>query len=308
MAVATVAADGGENHLHLDPIRIQVLRVADSNGVVYFEEFFPLSLEPHEIIRFFLASSELAQWALSELQVTWQDLLPRDEYQKSVLMATLRELMEWASIMKLMATTSQPPVLVVRDGLLRSVTLNRVLFGAMADRLRRYSAETGNYLVGVAKRSAVLNYLSLVIAMDKVLPVGEAAYVTIPPELEAEAAPATYRWAAPRSMGQLLLARLCPSASLVLPIEVPHWYEADTPAILQSLSHDAAVGFPHPGYPLSLVRAHNQASLGGMEMKIIEGLFGSEIRRRDQALASEAAMQALLGKRLTQRTGDEQDA
>ena len=307
MAVATVAADGGENHLHLEPIRIQVLRVADSNGVVYFEEFIPLSLDPQEIIRFFVASNDLAQWFLSELQVTWQELMPRDEYQKSVLMATLRELMEWASVMKLMASSPRSPVLVIRDGLLRSITLNRTLFAALKDRLRRYSNETGNYLVGVAKRSAVLNYLSLAIALDGVLPVGDAAYVAIPSELEREATPASYRWASPRSMGQLLLARLCPSGNLVLPVEIPHWYEASTPAIMQSLSRDALASFPNPGYPLSLVRAHSQATIGGMDMRIIEGLFYSEIRRRDPVLAREAAMQALLGKRLTQRTGDEED-
>src|SRR5690349_13193207 len=48
--VATVATDGGENRLNLDPIRVQVLRVADSTGEIYFEDFIPLSLTPEEIL------------------------------------------------------------------------------------------------------------------------------------------------------------------------------------------------------------------------------------------------------------------
>src|SRR5213078_3713386 len=34
--VATVATDGGENRLSLEPIQVQVIRVADSLGVIYF--------------------------------------------------------------------------------------------------------------------------------------------------------------------------------------------------------------------------------------------------------------------------------
>ena len=58
-SVATVATDGGENRLNLEPIQIHVLRVADSLGEVYFEDFIAQSLSPDEILRFFFQSNPL---------------------------------------------------------------------------------------------------------------------------------------------------------------------------------------------------------------------------------------------------------
>ncbi len=49
--VAAVATDGGENELSLEPIRLQVIRVADSLSDVYFEDSVAQSLEPEEILR-----------------------------------------------------------------------------------------------------------------------------------------------------------------------------------------------------------------------------------------------------------------
>src|SRR5690349_3690229 len=43
-AVATVATDGGENRLSLEPIEVQIIRVADSLGEIYFEDFVAQSL------------------------------------------------------------------------------------------------------------------------------------------------------------------------------------------------------------------------------------------------------------------------
>jgi hypothetical protein len=58
--VATVATDGGENKLSLEPIQLQVIRVADSLGEVYFEDFVAQSLKPEEILRFFFQSNPTA--------------------------------------------------------------------------------------------------------------------------------------------------------------------------------------------------------------------------------------------------------
>src|SRR5512146_1573911 len=56
--VATVATDGGQNTLSLEPIQLQVVRVADSVGEIYFEEFVAQSLRPDEILRFFFQSNQ----------------------------------------------------------------------------------------------------------------------------------------------------------------------------------------------------------------------------------------------------------
>src|SRR5262249_32301401 len=114
--VATVATDGGENKLSLEPLQVQVIRVADSMGEVYFEDFVAQSLKPEEILRFFFQSNERLQKFLTYLKLDWDQLLPRSDFQRSQLLSMLRELMEWAALLKL---ASQPPAkLLIRDGLL----------------------------------------------------------------------------------------------------------------------------------------------------------------------------------------------
>src|SRR5438093_3643924 len=67
--VATVATDGGENRLSLEPIQVQVVRVADSQGEIYFEDFIAQSLKPEEILRFFFQSNQRLQRFLAYLQL-----------------------------------------------------------------------------------------------------------------------------------------------------------------------------------------------------------------------------------------------
>ena len=111
--IATVATDGGENRLNLEPIRLQIMRVADSLGEIYFEEFIAQSLSPEEIVRFFFQSNERLQRFVTYLQLDWEELLPQSDFQKSNLLSMLRELMEWAALLKL---ASQPPAkLLIRD-------------------------------------------------------------------------------------------------------------------------------------------------------------------------------------------------
>src|SRR6266851_3567070 len=81
--VATVATDGGENRLSLEPIQVQIIRVADSLGGIYFEDFIAQSLKPEEILRFFFQSNQRLQRFLVYLQLDWNQLLPRSDFQRS---------------------------------------------------------------------------------------------------------------------------------------------------------------------------------------------------------------------------------
>jgi hypothetical protein len=65
--VGTVATDGGENKIVLDPIRLHVIRVACSTGEIFCEDFVPLSLKPEEILRFFIQSNVRLQRFLNFL-------------------------------------------------------------------------------------------------------------------------------------------------------------------------------------------------------------------------------------------------
>ena len=306
--IATVATDGGENRLSLEPIRLQVVRVADSLGEIYFEEFIAQSLKPEEIVRFFFQSNERLQRFVAYLQLDWQQLLPQSDFQRSHLLSMLRELMEWAALLKL---ASQPPAkLLIRDGLLRSVMLTDLVFRRIGEKFELLTAKHGHLLVGVAKRSRVLNYLSVALGLNESFAGGEPAYIFIPAELEREAAPAQYRWIGSRAMGWLHIARLDRGENVpLLPVDVAVW-QRDRVDEAMSLLHDSGRGsFPVRGYPQALVQAHEYARLGGLEIEMLEKMLLDQIGERDPGVARTARQLMLLGRQLTEEMNhDQQDA
>jgi hypothetical protein len=306
--IATVATDGGENRLSLEPIRLQVVRVADSLGEIYFEEFIAQSLKPEEIVRFFFQSNERLQRFVSYLQLDWQQLLPQSDFQRSHLLSMLRELMEWAALLKL---ASQPPAkLLIRDGLLRSVMLTDLVFQRIGEKFESLTFMHGHLLVGVAKRSRVINYLSVALGLNESFADGEPAYIFVPAELEREAAPAQYRWIGSRAMGWLHIARLDRGENVpLLPVDVAIW-QRDRVDEAMSLLHESGRGsFPIRGYPQALVQAHEHAHVGGLEIEMLESMLLDQISNRDPAVARTARHLMLLGKQLNEDIHyDQQDA
>jgi hypothetical protein len=305
-AIATVATDGGENKLILDPIRLQIIRVVDSKGEIYFEDFVALSFDAETIFKFFFKRNKLLQWFISKLKLEWDDVIPNTDFQKANLMGMLRELLEWAAILRLMNTECSHQ-LVVRDGLLRSVGTPRKVFEALQRELQRASTKYGHSLVGVAKRSRVLNYLSLVISLEDSLPWGETCYIGIPKEMEIQAAPPNYRWASPRSMGELYLARLASNTSTIYPVEIPSWENRNAEKIMSNLAVDTQGSFPDPGYPLSLIKAHRYAHIGGFEITMLEKMLIEQVRKRNPALAEHVIRQMMLGRKLSLPIGSEEE-
>ncbi len=302
--IATVATDGGENRLNLDPIRVQVLRVADSNGEIYFEDFIPLSLEPSEILRFYFKSEPRMHKLLDYLALGWDDLLPQSEFQQSNLLAMLRELMEWAALLKL---ASQPPgKLLVRDGLLRSVLLTDKVFRALRQRFEALTRQHDHLLVGVAKRSRVINYLSVAIGLTNSFADGQPAYLAVPAELEREAAPSQYRWIGTRAMGQLHIARLDRGQGVpLLPVDMAAWQTSRVAETMSLLYETSRASFPVRGYPQPLMQAHEHARLGGLEVEMLEQMLLEQVAALDPAAAREARLLKLLGRQLVEELNDE---
>ena len=297
--VATVATDGGENKLSLEPIQLQVIRVADSLGEVYFEDFVAQSLEPEEILRFFFQSNQRLQRFLAYLQLDWSQLMPRSDFQRSQLLSMLRELMEWAALMKL---ASQPPVkLLIRDGLLRSVLLTDVVFQRLREKFETLTTRHGHLLVGVAKRSRVLSYLSVALGLNESFKDGEPGYLSVPAELEREAAPAQYRWIGSRAMGALHIARLDRGEGVpLMPVDIASWQRTRVDEAMSLLHESAHASFPMRGYPHALVEAHEHARMGGLEIEMLESLLLREVNEREPAVAHTARHLILLGKQLSQ--------
>ncbi len=285
--VATVATDGGENKLSLEPMQVQVVRVADSLGEIYFEDFIAQSLSPSEILRFFFQSDERLQRFIRYLELDWSQLLPRSDYQRSQLLSMLRELMEWAALLKL---ASQSPVkLLIRDGLLRSVLLTEEVFQRLREKFEKLTTRHGHLLVGVAKRSRVLSYLSVALGLSESFSQGEPAYLRVPAQLEMEAAPAQYRWIGSRAEGVPLM-----------PVDIAAWQADRVGEAMSLLADSARASFPWRGYPQALVQAHEHARLGGLEIEMLQSLLLQQVAERDPGVAR-AALQLRLRRPATDR-------
>jgi hypothetical protein len=305
--IATVATDGGENRLSLEPIRLQMIRVADSEGEVYFEDFIPQSLTPEEMVRFHFQSEPRLQRFLAFLGVEWGDLIPRSDFERSNLLAMLRELMEWAALMKL--ASQPPPKLLIRDGLLRSVLLKESVFRKLRQRFEELTGKHDHLLVGVAKRSRVISYLSVALGLNASFSDAMPAYLEVPADLEKEAAPSQYRWIGDRAMGCLHIARLDRGAGVpLLPVDVAAW-QADRVGRVMTPLHESARGsFPLRGYPRALVQAHAHARLGGLEIEMLERMLLQELASRDPATARQAQRLKLLGRQLIEELQHDQVA
>ena len=283
--VAAVAADGGESRIALDPLRIYILRVADSDGAIYFEECIPHSLDAADTLRFFFRSNERVQRLVKFLGLGWEDLLPRDASGAEHLLPMLRELLEWGALLRLAHGTA--PRLILRDGLLRSVLLPAPVFRAVQRAFEAAVTKNGHRLAGVAKRSAALRYLATAFALEESFAGGEPRYARVPPEIEREAAPGPYRWAGERAMGELYAARLEAGAP-ILAVDIAAVCAGAAPEILRRLADSARASFPLRGYPAELRAAHERACLSAIEAETLQALFLDELANVDEPTARAA--------------------
>jgi hypothetical protein len=198
--------------------------------------------------------------------------------------------------------------LLIRDGLLRSVLLTDVVFQRLREKFQALTAKNGHLLVGVAKRSRVLSYLSVALGLIDSFKDGQPAYLVIPAELEREAAPAQYRWIGSRAMGSLHIARLDRGESVpLMPVDIASWQQARAHEAMALLQESAHASFPVRGYPHALTEAHAHARMGGLEIEMLESLLLQKMNERDPAVARTARRLMLLGKQLA-RGADEDES
>jgi hypothetical protein len=159
--------------------------------------------------------------------------------------------------------------------------------------------------VGVAKRSRVLNYLSVALGLDESFSKGDPAYLPVPAQMERDAAPSQYRWIGSRAMGMLHIARLDRGETVpLMPVDVAQWQHQRVDEAMALLRQSAQASFPIRGYPQELVKAHDYAHLGGLEMEMFEHLMLQQIAKREPAVALTARQLMLLGKQLSYDVND----
>jgi hypothetical protein len=217
----------------------------------------------------------------------------------------LRELMEWAALLKLASQGS--PKLLIRDGLLRSVLLNEKIFQKLTRKFEELTTKNHHLLVGISKRSRIISYLSVGLGLNRSFSSNIPEYLPIPPELEQEAGPVNYQWVNSRTMGQLFVARLDSGQNVpLMPVDIARWQVDQVDAAMTLLHFSAKGSFPIRGYPQALVEADQHARLGGLEIQLLERLMLEEVADRDPRVAQKARELMLFGKQLAEDFNHEQ--
>jgi len=292
-AVAPVATDGGENNLSLEPVNVEIVRVVDSDGKVYFQDFLPLSADPEELGEKLFQSVPILRNLIQRLRLSnWRELsylyFPTEKHPDSEairaisdtrrFIKTLRDILEWATLVELAFQSGRPVFLLIRDGLLRTKFIKKQIFPELAKLFRQAYEECGAMIVGVAKRSKALNYLSLALTLEGIFDRRAPCFAEVPPELEREAYTWARTWMEGQCFGRLHLVKLIEGRdALILPVDIPEWLVPKRKEVLEYLAETAKSSFPVPGYPYPLVQAHENANLSGLEIEIISDLMSKAL-------------------------------
>ena len=284
--IAPVATDGGENRLTFEPLRIDIIRVADSEGNKHVERIIPITSEIEEYRAIFESTPVLSRM-LDRLGVEYDNLsffLPKVESMENTgktkitsrdYANILRDIIEWAVLLDMAWNEKNSQgVLLLRDGLLRTKSLKRNVVKKLGKSFENAYKENNTLLLGVAKKSQVLNYISLAMSLEGTFHKSYPCYCEVPTDIER----ASYNWAdtwqqGDEVFGQMHLVKLSSSRrGLILPVDVPPWLLDRRKEILEYLADSSRYTFPQIGYPYALAKAHDNAVLRGLEVEVIGSL------------------------------------
>ena len=305
-AVSLVASDGGNNQLIFDPFHVQLIRVVDSYGEQLCLDTVTPTTDTDELSRDQFNDDGSPRTALGRLMTDLgvypktlnqlSPMIPRgeairnqpDEISPSWVLV-YRDLCEWAVLYeRICYRNPASDTIFVRDGLLRSklfsgkhfITMRKLMEKSIA----RIREETKRkvYLVGIAKRSKVLERYNLAMALEGLFAPGSPRFVRIPRNLEAKA----YVWPeyargaeteddegeAPKFVaGDMYLVRFGQrSGDPIWSVDVFSSQSQEASEVFGYLLADATNGFPVPYYPLCLQRAHEYASIYDFDLDIIQ--------------------------------------
>lgn len=279
-AVTYKAIDGGKMNITFDPLEIDLIEVADSYGNLKMRFLLPKPDEDTDIgdsLKYFDNEPTIAKF----LNLLNQKSL-RDISEILTDPGTYMEISEWACLFEKIMDQKEEPLVIMRDGLLRTKKLKSELIPILIDALkakRKYAK-----LVGVSKVSKILTLLSSAIFIDHIIPPDKIGYIKIPKELEAD----TYTWTGKGhisktnkriyyAFGDLYIAKLSKESNLLVTVEIPSDLENnedvydknDINRIMGHLAKDAAHSYPVIGYPQTIMRAHEAAARVGFPASII---------------------------------------
>lgn len=307
-AVSLVATDGGEGQVHFDPFLIDLVRVVDSSSNEYCLEVVSPTTP--------LGAIDERQFGADRKPVTplgrmmdflgvrrLQDLssmITADRRGRPVnprWVRTYRELVEWAVLFSIARERDWgADTLVVFDGLLRTKAFAGDYFAALREGLRaaiedhKRRSKRNVHVVGLAKRSKVLDRYRLAMGLEEVMTGTWPAYVEVPRAIEES----VYRWAEyargddrvtpgtePNRFvaGKMFFAKFGSHRhDPIWPVDVFESQVGDAPTIFGSLLADAENGFPVPLYPRCLQKAHEFAAMVDFDRAIMQDAILASIR------------------------------
>jgi len=318
-SVTYKAIDGGKMKISFEPLEIDLIEVADSFGNLKMKFVLPVGSdeseeEENDEIGNFLDNDPIIKKFLDILGkktiLDISEILNQSD--------TYMELSEWACIFERITSQSDEPIILMRDGLLRTKKIKSELIPVLLSILKEQKNKVK--LVGVSKTSKVLSMLSSAISMEKLIPSNATGYVKIPQELEVRA----YHWTGKGkrsesrkriyfAFGDIYIAKLSKNSNLLVTVEIPRDLENDsevysdkeTVEIFAHLAKDSAYSYPVLGYPQTIMRAHEAAARVGFPASVMRDKIMDRLKdmmdddgkdfMRDAAILTEFVNKGVLG-------------
>jgi hypothetical protein len=302
-SVALMSADAGNNKVVFNPFYLQVVRVVDSHGKELCLDVVSPSTDIGVLSR---RQFEERDGKLPPLGMLMRDLEVDDLHELSPMMNSgfagwvqvYRDLCEWATLYELICSRRfAQDTLLVRDGLLRSKIFRGGLFvemyGLVKRHIERVYAEDRRriWLVGLAKRSEVLEQYRLAISLSRVFERGSPCFVAVPQEMQRHAIKWTEYIRSPEevssgedpkfNMGSMHFVRFgTRSGDPVWTVDLLECQKTDAQVIFGYLLTDAVAGFPIPFYPNCIQQADNHSRVADLDQDIIEDNLIEAIREQ----------------------------
>jgi len=280
-SIAYKSFDGGMFRLNFDPLEIDVIEVADSNGNTKIKFAVPISDELEKSDFSSIEEDPIIKKFLSILGVT--SLADASEILRDP--STLMEIAEFACIFDKITTASkEEKTIVMKDGFLRTKKIKSELI----EKLKEVLKTNKNHikLVGVAKTSRIVSLLSTALFLEKKIPQNQIGFITIPLELELKA----YTWSGKGkitgttqriaySFGGFYIVKLSKISNILVTVEIPENYShGEITEIMSYLAKDSKYSYPVLGYPQTIMRAHEAAVRIGLPASIIKEKIIERIR------------------------------
>ncbi|WUH98234.1 hypothetical protein OHR68_32750 [Spirillospora sp. NBC_00431] len=301
-SVALMASDGGNNKVAFNPFYLQVVRVVDSQGKELLLDVVSPTVDTDALSRNHFDAQGQPVSALGRLMAdlgvdTLRQLSPMMSGSSPSWVQVYRDLCEWATLYDLICYRNYVnDTLIVRDGLLRSKIFAGDLFVQMYVLMRtaidRVAREERRkiWLVGLAKKTQVLEYYRLAISLAKILGRGSPCFVPVPRGLQSR----VYQWEEyyrsvddtarggenPKfNIGEMYFVRFGPrSGDPVWTVDLLACQTNEAQAVFGYLLDDAVAGFPIPLYPHCLQQADAFSRVADMDLDIVEDNLVNAVR------------------------------